>query len=273
MPRVMSLYPHLFLSCLHFFLEKAKQKLKQLQEKYSRTSRSSALEDRTMISSKPQPAIIHVICCSTDIIKTIKRDLEGIMQKQLIERELDVHDFSQLDSMELEAVLAKVKVLGISLENRRRQSSGSASGNRAETRARSGSQEEVCVLKGLKEDVLSVTELVNKAVKKVLCEELQEKKEAFVALTVQWSIKNVNGVWQELSLHVNYMLEVAHMNQDVFVDIMAPDGMMVKINLKAREATDVVTGLTYKVKRSQTEASMSHFVVSTFFLILLYLTM
>lgn len=272
----------LFFSLLFpfFFLEKAKQKLKKWQEKYSQTSKSSALKDRTMISSKPQPAVINVICCGTEIFETIKRDLEGIMQKQLVERELDVHDFSKLDSMELEAVLAKVKVLGISLEHRRHQSSGRVNGNRAgntaraETRARSGSEEEVCVLKGLKEDVLSVTELVNKAVKKALREDLQEKKEALLALMVQWLILDVNGVWQELSLHVNYLLEVAHLNQDVFVDIMAPDGMMVKVNLRAREATDVVTGLTYKVKRSETEASMSHFVVSTFYLIiLLYLTM
>lgn len=211
-----------------------------------------------------------MICCGQDMLEIIKRDLEGIVQKQLVERELDVHDFSKLDAMELEAVRAKVRVLGISLEHRRRQSSESVNGSRArntartEIRAGSGSEEEVFVLKGLKEDVLSVNELVNKSVKKTLCEDLQEKEEAVLALTVQWSIQDVDGVWQELSLRDNYMLEDALLKQLVSIDIMAPDDTMVKVNLRAREATDWLTGLTYKLKRAETEASRSRFVVSTF---------
>lgn len=222
-----------------------------------------------MISSKPEPAVINVICCGRDIIETIKRDLEGSMQKQLIERELDVHDFSKLDAMELEAVLAKIRVLGISLEHRRRQN-GNRAGNaaRAENRAQPGSEDKVCVLRGLKEDVLSVTELVNKSIQKVLCEDLQEKREALLALTVQWLIQDVNGAWQELSLHNNYKLENAHLHQQVFVEMMAPDGMMVNVNLRAREATNLLTGLTYRVKRNENEASMSVFVLSTFCLII-----
>ncbi|XP_071315254.1 protein mono-ADP-ribosyltransferase PARP14-like isoform X2 [Trachinotus anak] len=242
--------------------EKAKHKLKEWQEKYSRTQVSSPSQEKTIISSKPQPAVLSVICCGPDIIKTIKRDLEEVLQKQLLERVVNVHDFSMLDAMELEAVLAKVRVLGISLEQRRRQSSESANGNRAgntaraEARGRSGSGEEIYVLRGLKEDVLSITELVNAAVHEALREDLQDRNEAMLALNVQWSIQDIDGAWQELSLRDNYMLEEAHLSSQVSVDVTAPDRMMVKVNMRSREATNWHTGITYKVKRSETAATL-----------------
>ncbi|KAM9335537.1 protein mono-ADP-ribosyltransferase PARP14-like [Symphorus nematophorus] len=236
--------------------EKAKQKLKKWQEKYSKTFTTSAPQGKTFISLRPPPAVISVIGCSQDAVRTIKRDLEGILQKQLEEREVALHDFSKLNAMELEAVQAKVQVLELSLEYRRRQSSdGNRAGRAAQGSSRSGSGGDIYVLKGLREDVLSVMELVNRAIQKSLNEDLQDKKEAMMALDVQWSIKDVNGVWQELSLHDNFLLEEAHMKNDVFVEITAPDGMMVKANLTTREATDGRTGFTYKLKRSESEIS------------------
>lgn len=180
------------------------------------------------------------------------------MQKQLVEREVDVHNFSRLEAMEVEAVQAKVRLLEISLEYKRCQGPGGVSGIRAgnAARDRSVSGVDVYVLKGLKEDVLSVIELVNKAVQEALCEDLQSKEEAMLALNVQWLIQKVNGDWQELSLHDNFLLEEAHLKKQVSVDVTAPDGMMVKVNLMAEEATDWLTGLKYKVKRSDTETSM-----------------
>ncbi|XP_070785885.1 protein mono-ADP-ribosyltransferase PARP14-like isoform X2 [Enoplosus armatus] len=242
--------------------EKAKQKLKKWQDKYSRTSKTSAPQGKTFISIKPPPAVISVISCGPDTIRTIKTDLEGILQKQLVEREVDVDHFSRFDVMELEAVQAKVKVSEISLEYKRSQSSEGVNGNRAgntaraEARDRSGSGEEIYVLKGLKEDVLGVIELVNRAIQKALCEDLQDKEEAMLALTVQWSIQDVNGAWNELSLHDNYVLEEAHVKKQVSVDMTALDSLLVKVNLKAQEATDWQTGITYKVKRSESETTI-----------------
>ncbi|XP_037614081.1 protein mono-ADP-ribosyltransferase PARP14-like isoform X1 [Sebastes umbrosus] len=242
--------------------EKAKQILKKCQDKCSRTSTTSTPQSKTFTSSKPPPAVITVISCGPDTIRTIRGDLEGVLQKQLVEREVDVQDFSRLDAMELEAVQAKVKVLGISLEHRRRQSSdgvnNSRAGNtaRAEARDRLGSGREVYVLKGLKEDVLSVIELLNRAIQKSLCEDLQDKEEAMVALDVQWSMQDVKKVWHEMSLHDNYMLEEAHMKKQVSVEMTAPDGMTVTVNLKKQEATNWLTGITYKVKRSESETTL-----------------
>ncbi|XP_034712923.1 protein mono-ADP-ribosyltransferase PARP14-like isoform X2 [Etheostoma cragini] len=238
--------PHLSL------IEKAKQKLK----KCLRASSTSAPQVKAFTSSKPPPAVMNVIGCGADTIRIIKRDLEGILQKQLVEREVDVQDFSRLDAMELEAVQAKVKVFGISLEHKIRQSAEDVNGNRAGNIAsdRSGSGREVYVLKGLKDDVLSVLELVHKAIQKALHEDIQDKKEATLALDVQWSIQNINKAWQEVSLHDNYVLEEAHMKKQVSVDIMAPDGK-VTANLKAQEATNWLTGITYKLKRSESETS------------------
>lgn len=240
--------------------------LKKWQEKYSRTTTSSAPEGKTFIPSKPQPADLRVIGCGSDIIRTIKIDLNRILQEQLIEREVDVHDFSKLDAMELAAVQAKIKHLGISLEHRRCQSYDSGNGSRARAEGRdwSASGEDYYVLKGLKEDVLSVTDLLNRAIQKALCKDLQDKDEAMLALTLQWSMRDPHGVWQELSLHDNCVLEKAHTQKQVSVDVKAPGGMMVKVNLRAQEATDWLTGSTYKLKRSETESSMTYFAVATF---------
>uniref|UniRef100_A0A671UH22 Poly [ADP-ribose] polymerase n=1 Tax=Sparus aurata TaxID=8175 RepID=A0A671UH22_SPAAU len=180
------------------------------------TSTTSAPQDATFLSFKPLPAVINVIACSRDTIRTVGRDLEGILQKQLVEREVDVHNFSRLEAMEVEAVQAKVRLLEISLEYKR-------SGNAARDRSVSGV--DVYVLKGLKEDVLSVIELVNKAVQEALCEDLQSKEEAMLALNVQWLIQKVNGDWQELSLHDNFLLEEAHLKKQVSVDVTNIQGL------------------------------------------------
>ncbi|KAM6960083.1 protein mono-ADP-ribosyltransferase PARP14-like isoform 2-T2 [Tautogolabrus adspersus] len=243
--------------------EKAKQMLMKCQMKLRGFSTTSGIRDKTFLSFKPPPAVISAISCGgPDTVSTIKRDLEGFLQKQLVEREVDVYDFSMLEPMELEAVQAKVRQLAISLEIQRRQGSegldGNRSGNaaRADAREGAGSRRDVYVLKGLKEDVLSVTELVNKAIQKALCKDLQVKDEAMLALNVQWSLQDIKGTWQELSVHDNYLLEEANLNKQVSVDITAPDGKMVTVNLRAGEATDWVIGNTYKVKRSKTETTL-----------------
>ncbi|XP_020510188.2 protein mono-ADP-ribosyltransferase PARP14-like isoform X1 [Labrus bergylta] len=243
--------------------EKAKQMLKKWKTKMSSSFTTSEIQDKTLLPFKPPPAVISVISCGgPDTVRTIKRDLEGLLQKQLEERVVDVHDFSRLQPMELEAVQAKVRVLAISLEIQRRQGSEGSDGNRSENaagvddRERTGSRRDVYVLKGLKEDVLSVTELVNKAIQKALCKDLQDKEEAMLALNVQWSFQDIKGTWRELSVHDNYLLEEANLNKDVSVDITSPDGVKVKVNLRAGEATDWVTGITYKVKRSKTEKTL-----------------
>ncbi|XP_068444554.1 protein mono-ADP-ribosyltransferase PARP14-like isoform X2 [Clinocottus analis] len=239
--------------------EKAEQILKKFQDKRSKTSTTSTPQDKTFPSTKPPPAVVSVISCSADTINTIKRELEGILKKQLVEREVDVQDLSRLDGMELEAVQGKVRVLGISLEYKKDEgANGNRAGNasKAEGRNRSGSRREVCVLTGLKEDVLGVIELINRAIHKGLCQDLQDKEEAGVALQVQWSIQDANKAWLELSLHDNYMLEEAHQKKEVFVDLSPTDGTKLSVNLKTQEATNWLTGITCKVKRSESETAL-----------------
>lgn len=233
--------------------EKAKQKLKKLQEKCSRTSAPSASRGQTFIPSKPQPVVLHVVSCGPNVVKNVKGDLEGILQKELLERVVDENNFSKLDGMELDAVLGKVNVLGVSLEHKRSPISVTTDGSGAGDASRSGPGQDFYVLKGPKEDVLSVNELINKAVQNALYENLQGKEEAMLALDVQWSIEDSQKEWQELSLHDNFMLEQAQLQREVFVEAAAPDGKKVKVNLKAKEATDEQTGAVYRVKRSQSE--------------------
>ncbi|XP_012712444.2 protein mono-ADP-ribosyltransferase PARP14 [Fundulus heteroclitus] len=228
--------------------DKARQQLKKIEKKCSRLSAGLSKPDQSFMSLKPQPTVLRVISCGPDVTKAVKRDLELIVQQELFERTVDVHSFHKLDAMELDAVQAKIKVTGISLEHKT-IASGTSRG-----RDRSGSGQDVYVLKGLKEDVLSVTELINQSVQRALEEDLTEKEEALCALTIQWAMKDDNGEWQELSLRENYMLEDAHLQEKVFLEMETPDGRTLNINLKSQDATDWITGKTYKLKRTQSEA-------------------
>ncbi|XP_061566313.1 protein mono-ADP-ribosyltransferase PARP14-like isoform X2 [Cololabis saira] len=239
--------------------EKAKVQLKKFQAKCSRPFGSSSPQSQSFTPPKPQPVVLRVISCAPDVIRTVKRDLEGILQKELLERLVDVDHFLKLDAMESDAVLGKVSVSGISLELKRclpETADGSRAGDagRSEARNRSEAGDEFYVLKGLKEDVLSVIELINKAVQKALCEDLRDKEEATMALHIQWSMKEGNTDWQEVSLHENYVLEQAHLQRQVSVDISASDGKRLKVNLTTKEATDWQNGNVYKLKRSESEA-------------------
>lgn len=215
----------------------------------SKSSGSSVTHN--IASTKPEPAVISAISCSSDTVKALKRDLEGVLQQQLVEREFKLEDLSRLKEMEVAAVRAKARALGVSLEHSVRASAGNTT--KSETRGRSDSEEKVIVLKGLKEDVLIVAELVNKAVKQALSEDLQMHQEEKVAESVQWFIENQQREWQHFSTHQNYILEEAHKNKQVFVDVETANGTKVKVNLTALEATDWQTGNTYKVKRCETD--------------------
>ncbi|XP_015257731.1 PREDICTED: poly [ADP-ribose] polymerase 14-like [Cyprinodon variegatus] len=227
--------------------DKARQKLKKIQQKCSRLSMTLTKKDQTLISSKPEQTVLQVISCGPDVTQAVKEELERNLQKELTERTVDVQNLLKLDAMELDAVKAKIKVTGISLEHRK-NSAGLLRG-----RDQAGSGKEVYVLKGLNEDVLSVTELINKAVQKALEEDLIDKEEAMLALTIQWAIKEDNGEWQELGLRENYMLEGAHSVKRVSVEMETPDGRTLTVNLKSLEATDWTTGKTYKLKRTDSE--------------------
>ncbi|XP_069564028.1 protein mono-ADP-ribosyltransferase PARP14-like [Brachyistius frenatus] len=218
--------------------ERAKQILKKVQDRCSRTSTSSAPQGQSFVSPKPQPAVMRVITCCPDIVKIVKKDLEGILQQQLIKRELNKQDLLLLDAMELDAVQAKLKVSGISLE------------------PGSNPRQNIYVLRGLSEDVLSVIELINRAIQKALFKDLQDKEEALLGLNIQWSIQDAKGVWQELSLHYNYVLEEAFTKKEAFVEVVTLNGRMLNVNLTTGHATDSQISLTYKVKRTQSETAL-----------------
>lgn len=203
-----------------------------------------------------------MIGCNSDTIRSVKSDLERILGQMLLEKEVELDDFSVLDEMELEAVQVNVRMLGISLERRRRRNEDGGSGDRGRAEVGSGDQAgsggEVYVLTGLREDVLSVIELVNKALRNVLRGDLQAKEEAVLALSVQWSLQDPGGVWHELSVRGNYMLEQAHKQKDVSVitEVEGPNRIKMNLNLRAQEATDMASGCIYKVHRNEIDTGM-----------------
>uniref|UniRef100_A0A8C5DKP9 Poly [ADP-ribose] polymerase n=1 Tax=Gouania willdenowi TaxID=441366 RepID=A0A8C5DKP9_GOUWI len=227
------------------FLEKAKEKL-QKQNRLSRSMASLAPESLTNISFKPPPAEFTVISCGPSVIQSLHKDLVQVLQKQIIERKVGVASFLRLNDMEEAAVLAKVKSLGISLELTQRQNA--AAGNATK-------EEDMYVLRGLNKDVLSVLELINQAVQNALSEDLQAKEEATLALTVQWSIKDNDGSWHELSLRDNYSLEEAQLDGQPFVDVLNVAGIKFRVDVGAKTATDV-SGQNYEVKRVESETAL-----------------
>lgn len=155
-----------------------------------------------------------------------------------------------LDEMEVEAVQAKARSYGVSLDHGVRRNSGAA---RSDGRNRASSGEKVVVLRGLKEDVLVVAELVNKAIRQALSVDLQERKEQSLAQSVQWMY--LKGDWEPFTPHQNYKIEEAQGQREVFV-MLEIKGSNVEVNLKALEATDKQTGEVYRVKRCETDTDI-----------------
>ncbi|CAN9509740.1 unnamed protein product [Ophioblennius macclurei] len=238
--------------CYTSLKENAKQRLSMCQDQQPASSLPSAPQAQRVLSSKPPRAVMSVISCGSDVIHIIRKELEDALQKHLIERQVDVKYFTRLEEMDVEALQTKVQMYGVSLEHRKYDSPGAG----PYVSIGPASSEEIYVLKGLKEDVLSVSELLNKSIHTVLSKDLQDKEEAMMALIVQWSIKDTKGAWQELSLQNNNKLEKAHMRKQAVVDIMAPTGTMVSVDLRKQEATDSQTGNKYQMKRSQSETAL-----------------
>ncbi|CAB1437318.1 unnamed protein product [Pleuronectes platessa] len=103
------------------------------------------------------------------------------------------------------------------------------------------------VLRGLKEDVLSTTELIKDALSK----DRQDEKEAMTAYHVQWLIQDAEEVWQELSLHENFLQEDALLNKRASAEVTARDATVLRVNLSALEATNWQTGQRFKIERVQ----------------------
>nr|XP_046176439.1 protein mono-ADP-ribosyltransferase PARP14-like [Oncorhynchus gorbuscha] len=243
--------------------ERAQQILKKkLSIGFSSPSHGSlppphALPGLTITPWRPPPVVLSVVGRGVDTIRGARRELEAILQNQLTQRDVKGEDLCMLGEVELQAVQKNAKVLGVSLELGRVQRTGGVeAGAGAGGGAATG--EGFYVLRGLKEDVLSVREVLDSALSGALRRELQERNEALMALSVQWSMCRHGDVWEELGMHDNYHLEQAHLRGDVSAELDVPDGSKVRVNLKNNMATDWKTGCTYKMKREESEKLPSY---------------
>ncbi|XP_041726076.2 protein mono-ADP-ribosyltransferase PARP14 isoform X1 [Coregonus clupeaformis] len=213
---------------------------------------SSAQAGLTITPWRPPPAVLSVVGSGVDAIRGARRELDAILQNQLTQREVKGEDLCVLEEVELQAVQKKAKALGVSLELGRIQRAG---GVEAWAGAGGGggaaAGEGFYVLQGLTEDVLSVREVLDSALSGALRRELNERNEAVVALSVQWSMCRHSDIWEELGMHANYLLEQAHLRGEVSAELEVPDGSKVKVNLKNNVATDWRTGHTLKLKREE----------------------
>ncbi|XP_072314828.1 protein mono-ADP-ribosyltransferase PARP14-like [Eucyclogobius newberryi] len=222
-------------------------KLKNLGQKLKK-SRTGAI----IGPSKPQPAVFSVIACTATALPALKNALEALVQKQLIEKEFELQELCRLTEMEVAAVQAKARSFGVSLDHRIRQNTNAG---KLEAKNRANSGEKIVVLSGLKEDVFIVADLVNKAIKNALSEDLREREEESLAQRVQWMYLEDGEDWKNFSLKQNSMLEEAEKKQEVFVKTEV-NGNKVKVNLKALEATVKTTGKKYGVKRCEMDTDI-----------------
>ncbi|XP_010864243.2 protein mono-ADP-ribosyltransferase PARP14 [Esox lucius] len=196
----------------------------------------SAPPGLTVAPWMPPPAVLSVVGRDADAIVRAGRELESILGELLTLREVKGEDMWMLNEAELQAVQTEAKSLGVSLELRE---GGSDAG------------EVFYVFRGLKEDVLSVRELLDSALSGALRRQLIEKEEALVAQAVQWYMCRRRDVWMKLARHDNYVLEQAHLRGDIFAEVEGMDGGKVHVNLKNNTATDRNTGRTYEMKREE----------------------
>ncbi|XP_052353414.1 protein mono-ADP-ribosyltransferase PARP14-like isoform X2 [Oncorhynchus keta] len=241
--------------------ERAQQILtKKLRIGFSSPSHGSlppphALPGLTITPWRPPPVVLSVVGRGADAIRGARRELEAILQNQLTQRDVKGEDLCMLGEVELQAVQKNAKVLGVSLELGRVQKAG---GVEAGAGGGAATGEGFYVLRGLKEDVLSVREVLDSALSGALRRELQDRNEALMALSVQWSMCRHGDVWEELGMHDNYHLEQAQLRGDVSAELDVPDGSKVRVNLKNNMATDWKTGCTYKMKREESEKLPSY---------------
>uniref|UniRef100_A0A8C6T9V8 Poly [ADP-ribose] polymerase n=1 Tax=Neogobius melanostomus TaxID=47308 RepID=A0A8C6T9V8_9GOBI len=211
----------------------------------SKSSRSGV----TIPPTKPQPAVFSAIGPSSAAIASLKTALEGLVQQQLVDRDFELGDLCRLDEMEVAAVQAKARSLGVSFDHSVRRNTNAAQSG---TKNQANSGDKIVILRGLKEDVLMVAELVNKAIKKALSDDLLEKEKEEVAQSVQWMYQKGGEDWEHFDLDQNYFLETAFEKKEVFLKIEFK-GNKLKVNFKALDATDSKTGDKYRVKRCVTD--------------------
>ncbi|XP_033839348.1 protein mono-ADP-ribosyltransferase PARP14-like [Periophthalmus magnuspinnatus] len=213
-----------------------------------RTSRSGT----NIPTTKPQPAAFSVIGHAPVDTAALKTSLEHLVHQQLLEKEFELRELSRLSEMEVAALQTNARSYGVSLDHRVRQN---ANASKSDVKNSADSGEKMVILSGLKEDVLVVADFVNKAVKKALSEDLQEREEESLAQTVQWMYLDNGDDWKLFNPKQNYILEEANKKQKVF-EKMELNNNKVKVNLTALEATDKQTGKKYRVKRVEMDTDI-----------------
>ncbi|KAJ0006649.1 hypothetical protein NQD34_013922, partial [Periophthalmus magnuspinnatus] len=213
-----------------------------------RTSRSGT----NIPTTKPQPAAFSVIGRAPVDTAALKTSLEHLVHQQLLEKEFELRELSRLSEMEVAALQTNARSYGVSLDHRVRQN---ANASKSDVKNSADSGEKMVILSGLKEDVLVVADFVNKAVKKALSEDLQEREEESLAQTVQWMYLDNGDDWKLFNPKQNYILEEANKKQKVF-EKMELNNNKVKVNLTALEATDKQTGKKYRVKRVEMDTDI-----------------
>uniref|UniRef100_A0A3B3ZL90 Poly [ADP-ribose] polymerase n=1 Tax=Periophthalmus magnuspinnatus TaxID=409849 RepID=A0A3B3ZL90_9GOBI len=173
-----------------------------------RTSRSGT----NIPTTKPQPAAFSVIGRAPVDTAALKTSLEHLVHQQLLEKEFELRELSRLNEMEVAALQTNARSYGVSLDHRVRLN---ANASKSDVKNSADSGEKMVILSGLKEDVLVVADFVNKAVKKALSEDLQEREEESLAQTVQWMYLDGDD-WKLFNPKQNYILEEANKKQKVF---------------------------------------------------------
>ncbi|XP_062305075.1 protein mono-ADP-ribosyltransferase PARP14-like [Osmerus eperlanus] len=232
----------------HLVLKKT-MKLGSLSSPPSSSSSPSAPSGLSVSPWKPPPAVLVVLGPESQAVTRARRELEAILMKQLERKEVEGKDLRILEEPELRAFQESVRAQAVSLEL----------GQGRPAAARPGVGDNInYVLRGLGEDVLSVYNLLQRGLSGALRRDLDERNEALVAFMVQWSLQGPGDVWNELGLNGNYMLEQAHLEGLVEVEVFGLNREVLSVNLRTNLATDCRTGRVYKMKREESKTLPQH---------------
>ncbi|MBN3299572.1 PAR14 polymerase, partial [Amia calva] len=182
------------------------------------------------------PAVLDVIGRKREDVRKAREELESIFEKLLCEREIVEEEVSMLADEDIDQILKRATSLKVTITPGRRLG--------------------IHIIRGLKEEVLDVVELVKSSQNKSLLKQVEERQQALMAMSVRWSFENPSG-WHTFDLEANYLLEISYQKKDGPVNVSDGQGDMLRVDLDRKEATSWLTSQTYRVCRKENKQDFS----------------
>ncbi|XP_055358541.1 protein mono-ADP-ribosyltransferase PARP14-like isoform X2 [Betta splendens] len=177
-------------------------------------------------SSANQQSVFHFLGFTTQTVENAMTKLKDLYRAQCSRQTLTQEQLESLTQDDIEDLKQLVETQGLYMQ---RDQSGQG----------------ILTVRGLKDGVSLVMQMVNGFQQGSLIREMRVRDEDELYLRVAWCILGCNGNWERLPKTANYDLE----NNDASGEMVDARGNSWSVNLQAMEATRRQTGQKTKLKR------------------------